>query len=66
MNFFKEEETFEPGSAARQAAYALVRAGDALTEIQPGWEFSRAKRAGLGLDQEFGDAMAVHYQQWGD
>jgi hypothetical protein len=65
MNLFDPEETFEKGSAARAAAYALAKAGDALTEIQTGWEFSKVKREMLGLDSAFGAALARHYQDWG-
>jgi hypothetical protein len=64
MKLFDANETFEVGSAARQVAYLLAETGEALSEIQPGWEHSPAKREMLGLSKEFGDSLASHYLDW--
>ena len=59
-----EETQFDVGSPEREFAYALAEACKVLTRVSPGWMYNTESRRELGLSEDFGRALALHYQDW--
>ena len=63
MKMFKETQ-FDVGSPEREFAYALAEACEVLTRRAPNWMVNAETRKELNLSEDFGRALALHYQDW--